>query len=263
MKNILEEIVAHKAKEIDSLKQQFTTADFENGLFFERIGKSLAKALKERKAPGIIAEFKRKSPSAGTINAEAKVQQVVKGYTAAGAVGVSVLTDEHYFGGSLDDLRLARRVLEKPVLRKDFIIDEFQILEAKANGADVILLIAECLDAGKVKQLATFAKSINLDVLMEIHSAAQLEKLCPEIDIVGVNNRDLTTFNVDLNASRSLAEAIPNDFVKISESGISQPDSLNDLWQHGYKGFLMGGHFMEKPDPVKAFELFVTELETT
>jgi len=259
--NILDEIVVEKRKEVAARKELFTVTDLEHGVFFERVGRSLSKMLAETAMPGIIAEFKRKSPSAGTINDEAKVQQVVKGYTSAGAVGVSVLTDEHFFGGQLEDLKKARRVLEKPILRKDFIVDEFQILEAKANGADVILLIAECLEKQEIAKFAALAKSINLDVLMEIHTESQLDKLSPDVDIVGVNNRDLTSFTVNLDTSKSLAEKIPSDFVKISESGISSSAAILDLWDYGFKGFLIGGHFMEQPDPVKAINSFMTELK--
>jgi len=259
--NILDEIVVEKRKEVAARKELFTVTDLEHGVFFERVGRSLRKMLAETAMPGIIAEFKRKSPSAGTINDEAKVQQVVKGYTSAGAVGVSVLTDEHFFGGQLEDLKKARRVLEKPILRKDFIVDEFQILEAKANGADVILLIAECLEKQEIAKFAALAKSINLDVLMEIHTESQLDKLSPDVDIVGVNNRDLTSFTVNLDTSKSLAEKIPSDFVKISESGISSSAAILDLWDYGFKGFLIGGHFMEQPDPVKAINSFMTELK--
>lgn len=260
MKNILTEIVAHKHTEVAARKQQRSVEELEQVSWFKRTPLSLAQFLRDPGKTGIIAEFKRRSPSKGVINGDVTVQDVTTAYTRYGASGLSVLTDEKYFGGSSDDLQQARALNNIPILRKDFIIDEYQILEAKAIGADVILLIAECLSKQEVAQLAAFANNLGLEVLLEVHSGDQLDKVTDHIQLVGVNNRDLTTFKVDFNRSCELAPQIPASKCKVAESGISNTDAIVTLKQAGFQGFLIGEHFMKQENPPRAFEHFVTEL---
>lgn len=260
MKNILTEIVAHKHVEVAARRQQRSAADLEQAPLFKRTPLSLSRFLQDPAKTGIIAEFKRRSPSKGLINGNATVQDVTSAYTRYGASGLSVLTDEQFFGGTADDLQQARAVNNIPILRKDFVIDEYQILEAKAIGADVILLIAECLTKEEVARLAACAHNLGLEVLLEVHSGDQLDKVTDHIKNVGVNNRDLTTFKVDFNRSCELAPQIPGDKCKVAESGISNTDAIVTLKQAGFTGFLIGEHFMKEENPARAFENFVTEL---
>lgn len=260
MKNILAEIVAHKHIEVAARKLQRSAQDLQQSSAFQRETLSLRHFLQQPEKTGIIAEFKRRSPSKGLINGDVTVQQVTTAYTRYGASGLSVLTDEKYFGGSSDDLQQARSFNQIPILRKDFVIDEYQILEAKAIGADVILLIAECLDAAQVAQLAAFAHNLGLEVLLEVHSETQLEKVTAHTHLVGVNNRDLVTFQVDFNRSCELAPKIPADKVKVAESGINDPAAIVTLKAAGFQGFLIGEHFMKQEDPARAFENFVQTL---
>ncbi|NML41591.1 indole-3-glycerol phosphate synthase TrpC [Chitinophaga sp. G-6-1-13] len=260
MKNILAEIVAHKQVEVAARKLQRSAAELQQTSVFDREPLSLRSFLQNPEKTGIIAEFKRRSPSKGLINGEVTVQQVTTAYTRYGASGLSVLTDEKYFGGSSDDLQQARSFNQIPILRKDFVIDEYQILEAKAIGADVILLIAECLDAAQVAHLSQFAHNLGLEVLLEVHSEAQLEKVTDHTHLVGVNNRDLITFQVDFNRSCELAPKIPADKIKVAESGINDPAAIITLKAAGFQGFLIGEHFMKQEDPARAFENFVQTL---
>lgn len=229
--------------------------------FFSRKTASLCQYLLDRERTGIIAEFKRKSPSKGIFNATARPEIVTKAYADGGASGLSVLTDEKYFAGSNEDLQKARAVNEIPVLRKDFIIDEYQVLEAKAIGADAILLIAECLTAARVRQLAALARSLALETLLEVHSGEQLEKIGPDILLLGVNNRDLATFKVSVQRSLDLAGKIPGHLVKVAESGISRPETIIELRQAGFQGFLVGENFMKEKDPGLAFREFAGRLK--
>ena len=246
---ILEKIISSKIKELKILKSLNTTKDLENKELFEKQTFSLKNRL-ELSRHGIIAEHKRKSPSKSVINDNIKLEGVIKGYHKANVCGISILTDKTYFGGSLKDLQKARTMTSIPLLRKEFIIDEYQIIEAKANGADIILLIAACLDNTQIKNLSKLAKSIGLEVLIEIHDEKELEKcLIQSIDIIGVNNRNLKTFDVDLKTSINLSSLIPNEFTKISESGISSSIEINKLREYGFKGFLIGETFMKKDDP--------------
>lgn len=227
----------------------------------ERTSVSLAEVLRKSNS-GIIAEHKRRSPSKSVINQSLSIQDVAKGYTNAGACGISVLTDGKYFGGSLDDLVLARASTNIPILRKEFIIDEYQIIEAKAYGADVILLIAAILSKEEIKTLSELAKGLGLDVLLEVHNEEELEKsLMPSLDMLGVNNRNLKTFEVDLDISKSLSVKIPDDFVKVSESGISSVKAIRDLKAFGYKGFLIGENFMKTDNPGENAKKFIDELK--
>ena len=258
--DILERIVAHKKIEVGGRKQIISTKQLERSRHFNREVYSLKDFLLRPDKSGIIAEFKRYSPSKKDINTTSKVQDVTTAYAKAGVSGISVLTDTKFFKGTSADLIIARKHNEVPILRKEFIVDEYQLLEAKAIGADVILLIAECLEKNHLARLAKFAKSLGLEVLTEIHSAAQLPKLTEYIDIIGVNNRNLKTFKVDLQHSKELFHKIPSHYIRISESGISNPDTIVDLKQHGFQGFLIGENFMKTLDPGAACSQFITEV---
>ena len=257
--NILEQIVEYKKKEVEERKREFKLKSLEKERFFKRKTYSLKQFIADPTKTGIIAEYKRRSPSKGIINDRDSVESVTRMYAAFGASGVSVLTDHNFFGGSLDDL-LAARDNDLPLLRKDFMIDEYQIVEAKAFGADVILLIAACLLPADVKQLARAAKKLELEVLLELHDESELGHICNEVDLVGVNNRNLKNFQVDLEHSIRMAEKIGNDFIKIAESGINDVKNIRYLKEHGFKGFLIGEYFMKQEDPGKAFKEFTYSL---
>ena len=259
--NILDLIITDKKIEVNQRKRIFPSAYWESSPLFERKTKSLAKSLKASNS-GIIAEHKRRSPSKQNINSSLSVEKVAKGYESAGVCGMSILTDGKYFGGSLDDLTIARAVSDFPLLRKEFIIDEYQIIEAKAFGADAILLIAAILSPQEILSFSKTAKSLGLDVLLEVHNLNELEKsIMPSIDLIGVNNRNLKTFKVSLETSRSLAEKIPAEFVKVSESGISEVASIKKLKAIGYKGFLVGENFMKTDNPGLAAKDFINQLD--
>ncbi|MGS2763918.1 indole-3-glycerol phosphate synthase TrpC [Sinomicrobium sp. M5D2P9] len=261
MSNILDKIIADKRKEVALKKSVVPVSQLESSALFDRDTVSLAYNLKNSNT-GIIAEHKRRSPSRSVINQSLSVADVASGYEKAGACGMSVLTDGKYFGGSLEDLLQARAVAKFPLLRKEFIIDEYQLLEAKAHGADVILLIAAVLSRNEIKNLSEFAKSLSLDVLLEVHNEEELHKsLMPSLDMLGVNNRNLKTFEVSIDTSKQLSGIIPDDFVKVSESGISDPETIKDLQQFGYKGFLVGENFMKTENPGQSAEAFIGKLK--
>ena len=257
--NILDKIVANKRLEVSKRKQGITINEMELSAHFTRDIISLKEYLLKPERTGIIAEYKRKSPSKGVINDQATVKEVTEAY-AQFASGISVLTDEEFFGGRIEDLQAARHNTI-PILRKDFMIDPFQIIEARAIGADVILLIAACLSTSEVKAFADLAKSLGLEVLLEVHNEEELEHICDSVDFVGVNNRNLKTFEVNIETSLSLIEKIPSDKLAIAESGISQTDSIVTLRKAGFKGFLIGENFMKETDPTIAFAGFVKELK--
>ena len=257
--NILEKIIEHKRKEVQQRKKEVDVKALEAERFFTRQTYSLKQFVSDPAKTGIIAEYKRKSPSKGIINDRDSVESVTRMYAANGASGISVLTDYNFFGGSLDDL-VAARDNDVPLLRKEFMIDEYQIVEAKAFGADVILLIAACLSPKKVKDLATAARKLRLEVLLELHDESELDHICDEIDLVGVNNRNLKNFEVDLEHSVRMAEKIGEGFIKIAESGINDVNNIRYLKQHGFKGFLIGEYFMKQEDPGKAFKEFTYSL---
>lgn len=263
--NILDKIVARKREEILEAKKNWTISDLEKEPLFQKETISLSKQLKSASSPQIITEFKRKSPSKGIINGIVKPELVTAGYTKAGAVALSVLTDLDFFGGSFDDFQKARSANPHiPMLRKDFMVDEYQIYEAKAIGADIILLIAACLSPDLVRSLAKTAHSLGLEVLLEVHNLLELEEtLCDQVDIVGVNNRNLKTFETSIETSIELSEHIPNEIVKISESGIDGAQTILKLYSHGYKGFLIGETFMKTEDPGKAFQYLQQQLSPT
>lgn len=260
--NILETIIAKKRLEVEERKRSKPITQLEKGPFFKSEVTDFKKFLRRSDKTGIIAEFKRRSPSKGIINDTATVEAVTAAYTKFGASGLSILTDEEFFGGSLDDL-LAATVNEVPILRKDFMIDEYQLVESKAYGAEVILLIAACLQKETVKQLAIAAKNLGLHVLLEIHHDGELDHICDAVDVVGVNNRDLKTFTVDIYRSIALGKKIPADKIKIAESGIHDVETVKLLQQNGFQGFLMGERFMKEKDPGAAFATFVEALKTT
>ncbi len=261
--NILEKIAAHKHEEVAERKEEMPVEILKSLPLFSRKCLSLSENLRNSPA-GIIAEFKRRSPSHPNLNLDADVEKITSAYEKAGAAGISVLTDEEFFGGNEDDLMLARETVKIPILRKDFMIDEYQIYEAKALGADVILLIAALLSPKQIKSFSETAKKLGLEVLLEVHNEKELQNtLFDTIDMVGVNNRNLKTFEVDLNTSKELAEKIPSQYVKVSESGISQVASILELQKCGFKGFLIGGNFMGTNDPAKAASKFFEQLKTS
>ena len=257
---ILDRIIIDKIKEVELRKKAFPRAYWEQSPLFEREGFSLSQRLQDSPS-GIIAEHKRRSPSRNNINSSLSVHQVAQGYEKAGVCGMSVLTDQKYFGGSLEDLTAARAVCQLPLLRKEFIIDPYQLFEAKAHGADVILLIAAVMDREQIKQLAGTAQSLGLEVLLEVHTQGELQKaLMPTLNMLGVNNRNLKTFEVSLDTSKALAEHIPDDFVKVSESGISSTTAIKSLQSYGYRGFLIGENFMKTESPGLSAEDFINAL---
>jgi indole-3-glycerol phosphate synthase len=259
---ILDEINNHKRTEIAEAKSKVSLEELKASPYFLRKINSLKAALLADGSSGVIAEFKTQSPSKGLINGEAEASEVTAAYVTAGASGLSVLTDDRFFGGSFEDLAKARWANpQAPILRKDFMLDPYQIYEAKAHGADVILLIAESLSKSLLLELTQTAKEIGLEVLVEVHSAEELEKLNPQVDLVGVNNRNLKTFEVDVQTSILLSEQIPAQFVKISESGISDPESIAQLRSAGFKGFLIGETFMKTEDPGKACAEFIQKFK--
>ena len=256
---ILDKITADKIKEVALRKSLIPVSQLEQYVLFERATVSLAKAVRE--GSGIIAEHKRRSPSKSVINNSLSVQDVASGYEQAGVSGMSVLTDGKYFGGSLDDLLLARAAAQFPLLRKEFIVDEYQILEAKAYGADAILLIAATLSRKQIEQFSTFAKGLGLDVLCESHNEEELQKsIMPSVDMLGINNRNLKTFEVSLETSKELIKQIPDEFVKVSESGISSVEAIKELKPHGFQGFLIGENFMKTDNPGESAATFIKQL---
>ena len=257
--NILDTIIAKKKLEVEERKLLKSISELQKEKFFKQETISLKEYLLRDDKTGIIAEFKRRSPSKGIINNTSTVKDVTTAYTKFGASALSILTDEDFFGGTLNDL-LEGTINEIPVLRKEFIIDEYQLVESKAYGAEVILLIAACLTVAEIKKFSSFAKNIGLNVLLEIHNEAELEHICSEVDVVGINNRDLKTFTVDVNRSIELGKKIPADKIKISESGIDDPGTIRLLQKHGFKGFLLGEKFMKEKDPGEAFRIFAQEL---
>ncbi len=255
---ILEEIIAHKLKEVKKAKKS-PLEGLES--YEKRTPLSLRKAFAAKRGMGLIAEFKRHSPSKGTINSTSGVKEVTQGYVGAMATALSVLTDHDFFGGSLQDLMIAREANPlTPILRKDFIIDPFQISEAKRCGADIILLIAECLTEAQVADYAKFAKDLGLSVLLEIHNEEQLEKYTSHVDAVGINNRDLKTFKVSVEQSIKLFKKLPTEALAISESGISDPATAVRLLEAGFNGLLIGEQFMKSKNPAEECDAFVSEV---
>jgi len=258
--NILAKIVETKFGEIADRKKQISIAQLEAMPFFERQCYSLKANLLDATKTAIIAEFKRQSPSKGIINAVANVAEVTNAYTQFGAAGVSVLTDGPYFGGSLEDLSIAVQN-SIPVLRKEFIIDEFQIIEAKAFGASVILLIASCLTPTQTQFLAGMAKTLGMEILLELHDESELDHICEAVDFVGINNRSLKSFEVNIEHSLKLKDLLPKGKLSIAESGIYDLETFQLLKKEGFSGFLMGEYFMKQENPAKAFEEFSKQIK--
>ena len=259
MSTILDKIIADKAKEVAQRKATLTIEALTLTDGFARKCMSLKKRLLTSDS-GIISEFKRKSPSLGWIHEHADVCSVTAGYSDAGASGISILTDLPYFGGTPEDLIVARERITCPVLRKDFTIDEYQLYEAKSMGADVILLIAAALTPKQNRALARKAKEHGLDVLLEVHNRQELDHANEFVDMLGVNNRNLKTFEVSTQVSFDLASLIPDQFVKVSESGISNVETVRELREAGYNGFLMGENFMKYENPPLALKEFIQKL---
>jgi len=257
--NILDQIIQQKRSEVEDRKKKVSISELEKGVYFDRATLSLKESLEKRNRTGIIAEFKRRSPSKGVINDKADIIDVTTAYFESGASALSVLTDKNFFGGSDEDL-VEARINQIPILRKDFIINEYQVTEAKSIGADVILLIAACLSPKEVKRLATFAKSLGLEVLLELHDERELEHICDETELIGINNRNLKTFEVNIEQSLIMGQKIPGDKIKIAESGISSVDDIMMFKENGVKGFLIGELFMKEADPTIAFAEFVNAL---
>lgn len=257
--NILDRIVAKKRQEIDADRQRTPIVRLEESDNFFRECYSFRESILDPGRTGIIAEFKRQSPSKGIINNKVSVKEVTNGYVSAGASALSVLTDRSFFGGRKADVIEARKRNEIPVLRKEFMLDEYQVVEAKALGADIILLIAAILRPDEIHKLARLAKSLGMSVLLEVHNREELERsLFPELDAVGVNNRNLGNFEVSVQHSYDLVDHIPGEFLKISESGLSDPRTITELRSAGFNGFLIGENFMKQPDPGKAMKEFVS-----
>ena len=257
---ILDKITAYKLKEVEAKKEAIPIRLLEKFPLFNKETKSLAEALRIS-TTGIIAEHKRRSPSKAVINDKVLMHEVALGYQEAGAKGISVLTDSNFFGGSLEDLLLAEKTVHIPILRKEFIIDPYQIYESKAYGADAILLIAACLSAEELKQYSHLAKSLKLEVLLEVHNLEELEKsLLPNVDMIGVNNRNLKNFKVNIDLSKKLSAEIPKEYVKISESGISNIETIKELRTYGFEGFLIGENFMITENPGETAKTFIKAL---
>ena len=259
---ILDKIIAFKKTEIAKIKAEVSIKKLVESPNFGREVFSLKKSLLEVGSTGIIAEFKRQSPSKGIINDTATIADVTNGYLDANVAAQSILTDTSFFGGSMADLMEARVInQQKPILRKDFIVDGFQIVEAKAIGADVILLIAACLTSEELKNYGNLANDIGLEVLYEVHTQEDLDKM-NDLDnkIIGINNRNLNTFEVDLENSIRLSNQIPDSSIKISESGISDPKIIMGLKEYGFQGFLIGETFMNKEHPGEACLEFISQL---
>jgi indole-3-glycerol phosphate synthase len=259
--NILDQIVEHKRKEVADRKALYPTRLLEQSIYFGGLPVSMAHYVKRSDKSGIIAEFKRKSPSKGEINANASVERTSIGYMQAGASALSVLTDKNFFGGTSEDLMVARKFNFCPILRKDFMIDEYQVLEAKSIGADAILLIAAILAPAESRALATLAHSLKMEVLLEVHDEHELQRhLEIGADLIGVNNRNLKTFEVDINLSKKLVAQIPKEVVRVSESGISKPETILELRDLGFDGFLMGENFMKHSRPEVAAREFIGQV---
>jgi indole-3-glycerol phosphate synthase len=260
--NILDQIIEYKRKEVSERKELYPVKFLEQSIYFGSQPVSLKKYIRREDKSGIIAEIKRKSPSKGVINPHVSVERTSIGYMQAGASALSVLTDKNFFGGSNDDLTIARKYNFCPILRKDFTIDEYQIVEAKSIGADAILLIAAVLDPERLKSLASFAHSLSLEVLLEVHDEEELKaSLDAGADLIGVNNRDLKTFQLSIEVSKRLASGIPSSVVKVSESGIESVQAILELKNYGYEGFLMGQNFMQHSRPEAACKEFIDDLK--
>ena len=260
MKDILEEIVAYKRTEVAAQKEHTPPrklyAEVERMMAEGVEKRSLSQALTKNDY-GIIAEFKRKSPSKGWIKEDGKPEEIPLAYEQNGAAALSILTDEKYFGGSLDFVRKARPLVNLPILRKDFIVDEYQLFQARHVGADAVLLIAADLSMPEARSLTALAHELALEVLLELHAEHELDYADLPVDAIGVNNRNLGTFVTDVQNSFRMAARLPEDRVLVSESGIAGPDVIRLLREAGYRGFLIGESFMKTDDPGRALKEFI------
>jgi indole-3-glycerol phosphate synthase len=259
--NILETIIAKKRLEVESSKILQPLKALEKSQYYNRTCISISKALQEPGATGIIAEHKRKSPSKGVINDQLNVNDVVFAYQQAGASAISILTDQAFFGGSNDDILTVRNSISIPILRKEFIVDEYQIHEAKSIGADLILLIASCLKPSEVKTYAKLANQLGMEVLLELHDEDEFSHICDEVQLVGINNRSLKTFSVNIERSLEMAAKLPSQKIKVAESGINHASEVKIFREHGYKGFLIGENFMKSSHPGDSLRSFINELK--
>jgi indole-3-glycerol phosphate synthase len=260
--SILDKIVAFKKGEILEHQREIPLSQLKDNPLYHRQGLSISKWLAKPDDFGIIAEFKRRSPSKPSINLTADPTVVTPAYEKAGVAGISVLTDSHFFGGGLTDLMIAREAVKVPLLRKDFIIQEYQVHQAKASGADFILLIAEILDKYQVQDLADLAQSLGLEVLLEMHAIDQLDKYNSSVNVLGINNRNLKTFTTDIRFSLNQYDALPEEALKISESGIHSKEAIMQLKEKGYHGFLIGEQFMKSDNPGQACAHFIQSLKS-
>ncbi len=254
--DILEKIIQHKKEELLLLKKKTTIKQLKYYRHYNKAVPSFYSHLTAAESNGVIAEFKRRSPSKGAINGKAVVDGIIPGYTDSGVACISILTDTAFFGGNNDDLTQGRDLSQLPLLRKDFIIDSYQIYEAKAIGASAILLIAAILDKEQLKEYAALANALGMEVLLEIHDEKELDHINSYIQMVGINNRNLRNFEVDIQLSIQLASQLPSGILAVAESGISSVDDYLMLRQAGFRGFLIGEQFMKQPDPVKACKDF-------
>ncbi|OCK51139.1 indole-3-glycerol phosphate synthase [Chryseobacterium sp. CBo1] len=256
--NILDKIITRKKQEISDSKSKISLQRLKDSDFFERGTYSLKETLQSKS--GIIAEFKRQSPSKGIINDIVSPLEVVSAYEQFGASGISILTDNDFFGGSFDDILNVRNHINIPILRKDFMIDEYQFYEAKSIGADVVLLIAACLSPQHVQEFTQLSHELGLEVLLEIHSEEELQHFNSDIDLVGINNRNLKDFKVDLQHSVILKNQLPKDILSVAESGIYNIEDFNYLKEKGFDGFLMGEYFMKHENPAQKFKEFISSV---
>ncbi len=258
--NILEQIVIQKRIEVKASKAAIPIKELEHADFFTRTTISLDHRIIEI-GTGIIAEFKRRSPSKGILNDRADPVEVVKGYEAASVAGSSVLTDEEFFGGSKQDLIRVRSEVNIPLLRKDFMIDEYQFIEARSIGADVVLLIASILTKNEVKQFTDLAQNLGMEVLLELHGEEELDHVYHKVNMVGINNRNLKTFEVDMERSVNMAQQLKSDFTLVAESGISSPENVLEFKKYGFEGFLIGETFMKTNNPGNVCREFIQQLK--
>lgn len=256
--NILDKIIQAKKREISDSKSKISLQQLKDSEFFERKTYSLKETLKSKS--GIIAEFKRKSPSKGIINDKVSPLEVVSVYENFGASGISILTDKNFFGGNFEDILDVRNHINIPILKKDFMIDEYQFYEAKSIGADVILLIAACLSPQQVQEFTQLSHELGLEVLLEIHPEEELKHFNSDIDLVGINNRNLKDFKVDLQHSVNLKNQLPKDVLSVAESGIYNIEDFKYLKQKGFDGFLMGEYFMKHANPAQKFKEFISSV---
>ena len=259
--NTLEKIIATKKIEVEETKKLYPVKLLEQSLYFNSLPVSLNKYLLRKDKSGIIAEIKKQSPSKGIINKYVNIEKTSIGYMQAGASAISVLTDKTFFGGCNEDLTIARKFNFCPILRKEFIIDEYQIIEAKSIGADAILLIAACLTKNEIESFTNLAINLGLEVLLELHEEAEIEKITDKINIIGINNRNLKTLEIDLQTSFSLIHKLPKEKTKVAESGIETVENILKLKQVGYSGFLIGSYFMKHPEPSIACKEFIATLQ--